>query len=98
VVPDVQYNSDTLATPQPGQVYFVGSDGVWETISPAGTLYGRKRLKEVIASHADRSADQIKDAILRSLAAFRGSAAPKDDITFVIVKIKPVETMPAPDS
>jgi serine phosphatase RsbU (regulator of sigma subunit) len=87
VVPDVQYNTDHLRKPEPGQIYFVGSDGVWETTSPAGSLYGRKRLKDVIASHADRSADQIKDALLRSLAAFRGAAAPKDDITFVIVKI-----------
>jgi sigma-B regulation protein RsbU (phosphoserine phosphatase) len=64
----------------------MGSDGVWETFSGANEKFGKERLKKAIAESAHGTADEIKDAILKALAEFRGDSALKDDVTFVVVK------------
>lgn len=71
----------------PGQVIVIGSDGVWETLSPNGDRFGKDRLKQIMAAHAARSAEEIKNALIAALKDFRGSAPVRDDVTFVILKI-----------
>lgn len=83
---ECRYPAHEFCDCAPGQVCLVGTDGVWETASPAGELYGRERVKDVIRKNADRTAKEIKKAILEDLKAFRNGGEQQDDVTLVVVK------------
>ncbi len=73
---------------KPGQndIVTLYSDGVSEAMNIYYDLFGEENLKRVIANNADKSAAEIKDSILRAIAAFRGSANQNDDLTLVVLK------------
>ncbi len=69
-----------------GDVMLIGTDGIWEAPNEYGELYGKDRLREVVMANAERSANEIADAILASIKEFSGNMAVKDDITMIVVK------------
>jgi sigma-B regulation protein RsbU (phosphoserine phosphatase) len=86
---DVEYGNYQFGPLSRNIVVYIGSDGVLDTVSPEGAMYGRERLKRVIAEHSGGTAEELKQAILESLEEFRGSVGnggSADDVTFVIVK------------
>jgi serine phosphatase RsbU (regulator of sigma subunit) len=87
VMDDTEYREQTSAPFAPGQVLFIGTDGVWELPDAKGDRFGKDRLREVIREAAARPADEIATAVRERLAAFRGDTKSEDDITFVIVKV-----------
>lgn len=70
----------------PGAVLLTGTDGIWETASPDGELYGKDRLRAVIEANRTRSAREIGEAVIADLDAFRGSSRPLDDVTMIVLK------------
>ncbi len=72
---------------EPGQVIVLGTDGVWETRSPEGEMFGKARLTELIRRHAEGSAQDIVLAVLDAVEEFRGPGEPEDDITLMAVKV-----------
>jgi sigma-B regulation protein RsbU (phosphoserine phosphatase) len=71
---------------KPGQLLFIGTDGIWETRNPGDEFFGKKRLESVIRNHAAETADSIIQSILEEVDAFRGALPQEDDVTLVIVK------------
>ena len=67
-----------------GDVVVLHSDGVYETANPAGAIYGLDRLGALIEAATSRSAEDLRDAILRDVEAFRGAAPQEDDVTVVV--------------
>jgi sigma-B regulation protein RsbU (phosphoserine phosphatase) len=75
-----------------GSLMIVGTDGVWETFSEGGELYGKDRLRELLRDNSARTARQIAVALEADLDKFRGACSVTDDVTFVIVKfLNPVQ-------
>ena len=70
----------------PGDIFLLHSDGVYEATNANGDQYGLDRLSALLAS-LDGSAAEVRDAVLRSVAEFRGSALQQDDVTVVVVRI-----------
>jgi sigma-B regulation protein RsbU (phosphoserine phosphatase) len=91
VVEDTHYNERMSPAFRPGQVLFIGTDGVWEMPNAKGEQYGKDRLREVIRESAVRSADEIAHSVRESLTAFRGEVKSVDDVTFVVVKVLDAE-------
>jgi sigma-B regulation protein RsbU (phosphoserine phosphatase) len=94
VIPDSTYSEQTAGPLRPGQVIFVGTDGVWEMPDVKGDPFGKDRLRAVIRSTAGNSAAEIAQALRDQLVAFRGEAKQVDDVTFVIVKILGESSIP----
>jgi phosphoserine phosphatase RsbU/P len=69
-----------------GQVMLLGTDGLWEARNPAGELYGKERVTEVLAATAHLSAAEIEAEMYRRLQDFCGGRANDDDITYLIIK------------
>ena len=67
----------------------LGTDGVWETMNPAGELFGRERLKDVIRATAHAPAAAIAAAVRHHLDAFRHGGHQRDDVTLVVIKVLP---------
>lgn len=70
-----------------GDVLLLYSDGLVETINPAGDQYGWDRLKGVLRNlDGIPTANEIRDLILREVWDFKGEAKQMDDVTMVVVR------------
>jgi sigma-B regulation protein RsbU (phosphoserine phosphatase) len=72
---------------QRGQIVFVGTDGIWETIDAQGRMFGKERLHDIIRRHHGLSARQMVQTVIGELQEFRQELKAADDITMVVVKI-----------
>ena len=68
------------------QIVLIGTDGIWESESPQGERFGKKRLKEIIRQHKYKSSEEIVQAIMDGLAVHRETAPQQDDVTMVVIK------------
>ncbi|MHC4561734.1 MAG: SpoIIE family protein phosphatase [Planctomycetota bacterium] len=73
----------TLAT---GDVVVIGTDGIWEAANEAGEMFGKDRLREIIAAKADEAARYIYAAIVDAVRDHLGDCPQEDDITLVAIK------------
>jgi phosphoserine phosphatase RsbU/P len=72
---------------QKGQIVFVGTDGIWETMDAQGRMFGKRRVHDIIRCRCGLSARQIVQSVIAELKEFRQELKPADDITMVVVKI-----------
>jgi sigma-B regulation protein RsbU (phosphoserine phosphatase) len=71
-----------------GQVFLLFTDGVCETHSQNGTLFGLERTLNVVHNTRTRCAHQIIDSLHTELHQFAHGRPQEDDITAVILKIQ----------
>lgn len=76
--------------PEPGDFILFYTDGLVETMDSGGNQYNDEPLQSVVRKNRDGSAEEMKIAILKDLAKFRGPAPPHDDLTLIVVKITAV--------
>jgi len=70
-----------------GDLLLFYTDGVTETESPDGDIYGEERLAGFIRDHLYLSADELCRAIRDELYDFSGTYQRADDMTIVAIKI-----------
>ena len=70
-------------------IIVLGTDGIWETKSPDGEVFGKEGLMNVVAATAHQPAADICAAVFDRLREFSGGDAMTDDVTLVIVKFLP---------
>ncbi|MCX7016842.1 MAG: SpoIIE family protein phosphatase [Candidatus Sumerlaeota bacterium] len=75
-----------LAVLPPGGTLLLYSDGVSDTLSPAGELYGRKRLVELVRANLHLSARELRDLIYHDTQQFQKDAEQFDDISVVVIR------------
>lgn len=80
--------------PRPGDVLLLGSDGLWESRSPGGEMFGKERVRSVLREASALNARDIQDALLDALERFRGAIPVEDDVTLLIVKCAETEDSP----
>jgi len=64
-----------------GDRVYINSDGVTETVNPAGEMYGRKRLESIF--ERDIPSDELFEAIQKDLYAYQAGGAQHDDVTII---------------
>ncbi|UCD16899.1 MAG: SpoIIE family protein phosphatase [Candidatus Zixiibacteriota bacterium] len=78
-----------------GDVLFIYSDGITESMNRSGHKYGIERLQEFfeeqIAGNSDKSPSAITELILADIDRHSGAAVQNDDITFIIISSAPEE-------
>ncbi len=89
IMPDWDYAPQSSATMESSDIIVLATDGVWESRNPKEELYGKSRLKNCIATHAEKTALEIVDAILHDVTQYRQGVQQADDITVVVVKRLP---------
>jgi len=70
-----------------GTVVVIGTDGIWEARNRGGEMFGKPRLREIIAANAAQPSATITRAIHEAVRRFRGSVDQQDDITLVVMKM-----------
>jgi hypothetical protein len=83
-----RYEENEPAELVPGEIIFLGTDGIWETRNADGRLFGKQAVQDILRQNATASAGEILDKILTALSRFRGSLEPEDDVTIVVVKVE----------
>lgn len=74
-----------------GDVVVLYTDGITEAENVNGELYGLKRLTEVAKDNWQKSAEEIKQAIIDDLWQYIGEHTIYDDVTLVILKQNKLE-------
>lgn len=72
---------------EPGDVAVIGTDGIWEARNERGEMFGKDALRETVRASAARAARDIGQAVIQSVAEFRGRRPQQDDITLVVLKV-----------
>lgn len=62
------------------------SDGITETQNPDGVEYGEARLIDSARNHFARGVEVMTEGILQDVTTFRGTRAPVDDLTLLVVR------------
>jgi phosphoserine phosphatase RsbU/P len=73
----------------PGDLVLIGTDGIWETRSPSGDLFGKERFERLVAEKRALNAAGICAAVLKAVDEFRAGAPQEDDVSVVAIKRNP---------
>ena len=85
---DLEAFTEEIIRLDPGDVLFIGSDGITEAAREgdmAKGMFGEEGLVGFITEHAGQSATEMRAALLRRLETFTGGAY-SDDVSFVILR------------
>jgi len=65
------------------------TDGIEEAMSPDDTFFGVDPILDVVRAHSERTASEIVEALYRAVRDFSQGLPQLDDLTVVVVKVKP---------
>lgn len=71
-----------------GDILFLFSDGLSEIMNSREEMLGMESLKEIITENSHLSAEEIKRKLLDFSIKFSESEINRDDLTFIILKVK----------
>lgn len=77
---------ELVITPHANDIILLYSDGLTETMNSIKDLLGEENVKRIIKNNADKTAEEIKRALLDAVETFRGTSPQHDDITLVLLK------------
>lgn len=83
---EYEFTSRTMPLGQPGQIIFIGTDGIWEAHNSRREMFGKDRLREIIRAYHHVGAHGIRDAVFTAVAEFTGPGQ-DDDITLAVIKV-----------
>lgn len=79
-----------------GDIFVLYTDGISEAMNAADDCFGEDRLGRIVEEHAHLPSDELRERILREIAAFVGDAPQHDDMTMILLRIDGVEEAAAP--
>ncbi len=86
---DTTFGASTV-TLEDADTLLLVTDGAAETTDASGEQYGYERLACAFADLAPAAtAKEVRDALLADLWSFKGSAEQVDDVTMVVVRVRP---------
>jgi sigma-B regulation protein RsbU (phosphoserine phosphatase) len=65
----------------------IGTDGIWEAQNPQKELFGKDRLRALIAQHAAKPLADLASAIQRDVHAWRAGTPATDDVTYIVARL-----------
>lgn len=72
---------------EPGDRLALCTDGVLETASPAGVLFGGERLDDVLVKGAGLALSGLRDLIGREVSVYGAGLPAKDDVSLLLVEV-----------
>lgn len=69
-----------------GDICVLYTDGVTESRSSSGEEFGYERLKDVVLAHKNKSADEIKEAVIQQVWNYTDAKGYHDDLTIFVIK------------
>jgi sigma-B regulation protein RsbU (phosphoserine phosphatase) len=85
-MPQTNIAAPLTAIMQPGDVFGLISDGIYEYENETGEQFGQQRVAEIVASNRNGTAQQLVNNMLQAVRHHGGKAIQADDITIVVAK------------
>lgn len=82
---DSEY-TDCILRLAPGETLVIYTDGISEAQNASDAEYGAKRLAELLRARRELAPEPLLSACLEDLAAFRGPAPRRDDLTLMLIR------------
>jgi sigma-B regulation protein RsbU (phosphoserine phosphatase) len=82
---------------QAGDLYLLFTDGISEAMDASDDCFGEARLGHLVEEHGHLPADQLRERVLREIAAFVGDAPQHDDMTMILLKVEDLATLRTAD-
>ena len=73
-----------------GDLCLFFTDGISEAMNTNDDCFGEARLGQLVENHADLPCDELRERVLREIAAFVGDAPQHDDMTMILLKVDEV--------
>ena len=89
IQPDIEYAVSPLISLSGGDIVLLLTDGIEEAMSPDNAFFGVDQVLDVVRAHSKRTAGEIVEAIYRAVGEFSHGLPQLDDLTVVVVKVKP---------
>jgi sigma-B regulation protein RsbU (phosphoserine phosphatase) len=70
-----------------GDLYLLFTDGISEAMNEVDDCFGDERLGRILEDHPDLPSEELRERVLREIAAFVGDAPQHDDMTIILLKI-----------
>ena len=87
--PGIDYSSSPVISLSAGDIVLLLTDGIEEAMSPDNVFFGVEQILEVVRAHSERTAGEIVEALYRAVRDFSHGLPQLDDLTVVVVKVKP---------
>jgi serine phosphatase RsbU (regulator of sigma subunit) len=75
-----------------GDVCLFFTDGISEAMNAHDDCFGEGRLGQLVETHANLRSDELRERVLREIAAFVGDAPQHDDMTMILLKVEESES------
>jgi phosphoserine phosphatase RsbU/P len=75
-----------------GDIFLLFTDGISEAMNAGDDCFGEERLGRIVEEHAHLPSDELRERILREIAAFVGDAPQHDDMTMILLRIDDMAT------
>ncbi|MCP4378373.1 MAG: SpoIIE family protein phosphatase [bacterium] len=86
ILEDAEYEQAGPIELASGDIVLIGTDGIWEARNTDGEMFGKDRLRQIMADSSDKSASEIHDRIADAVHYFRQTRPQEDDVTLVVIK------------
>jgi sigma-B regulation protein RsbU (phosphoserine phosphatase) len=77
-----------------GDLFVLFTDGISEAMNASDDCFGEARLGTIVEEHAHLPFDQLRERVLREIAAFVGDAPQHDDMTMILLRIDDLSGVP----
>ena len=88
IMEDAEFGQAGPVELESGDVFLIGTDGIWEAHNAAREMFGQDRFLAVLAANVDGTSQAIYDAVVDAVADFRGGTPQEDDKTLVVIKVR----------
>jgi len=76
-----------------GDLYVFFTDGISEAMNASDDCFGEMRLSRLVESHVHLPSDELRERVLREIAAFVGDAPQHDDMTMILLRIESLDAV-----
>jgi sigma-B regulation protein RsbU (phosphoserine phosphatase) len=73
-----------------GDLYLLFTDGISEAMNMDDDCFGEARLGRILEEHSHLPSEELRERVLREVAAFVGDAPQHDDMTMILLKVEEV--------
>jgi serine phosphatase RsbU (regulator of sigma subunit) len=79
-----------------GDLFVLFTDGITEAMDAGDDCFGEARLASLVEEHSHLPTEELRERVLREIAAFVGSAPQHDDMTMLLLRVgqPPAESRP----
>ena len=88
IIPELKIPAAEPIQLQPGDILFLPTDGVDETVNSRGDLFGKEKMVEFVNDHQHLSPEEIIDTLREKTSHFRGGHRQIDDWTAIVLKVE----------